>query len=143
MNKLLFLLTIFSLSIFAQPTVQIFDFEGSINGISDNGQFACGYDLTLGQTFIWTEAGGKVLIGANTDAYGISNDGTVAGRFLDPNTITNGNPTMVAGYYKNNQWTKLNGIPGIDPLDEMSYTDAYSINADGNKITGKQWRPGY
>lgn len=130
------------ISINAQTTVETFVLTGSATGISDNGEIICGYDNSAGQAFYWTEGTGKVFIGS-AEAHGVSNDTTIAGRFLDPNTLTNGNPTKVAGYYKNGQWTKLSGIPGVDPLDENSYTHAYSINGDGNKITGMAWEPGY
>jgi hypothetical protein len=126
----------------AQTTVQTWVFDGSINGISDNGEIACGYDGNAGQAFYWTEGTGKVLLGVS-EAFAVSNDTMIAGRFLDPTTITNGNPTWVAAYYKNGVWTKLNGIAGIDPLDEYSYTNAYSINGDGTVITGMVWEPGY
>ncbi len=142
MKKILTVVFLLSVSIFAQPTVETWIVEGGLNGISDNGLIACGYDAANGQGFYWTETGGKVYLGVS-EAFGVSNDTTIAGRFLDPNTITNGNPTWVAGYYKNGVWTKLSGIPGIDPLDEQSYTHAYSINADGTRITGMVWEPGY
>jgi hypothetical protein len=142
MNKLVIAFILMAAVLYAQPTLQTWVFDGSIAGISDNGKIACGYDGTAGQAFYWTEGTGKVLIGVS-EAYGVSNDTTVVGRFLDPNTLTNGNPTWVAAYYKNGVWTKLNGIPGIDPLDEYSYTHAYSINGDGTVITGMAWEPGY
>jgi len=141
--KTLFALLILCPSVLFSQTTQIFEFSGSIYGISGDGMYACGFDLDLGQSFIWTEAGGKVPIGTGTEVYGISNDGTVAGRFLDPNTITNGNPTWVAAYYSGGQWYKVGGIPGIPPLDEYSYTHAYSINAGGTVMTGMVWRPNY
>lgn len=142
MKKNLATVFLLSIAVFAQPNVQTWIVEGSINGISDNGLIACGYDGATGESFYWTEGGGRTFLGVS-EAFGVSNDTTIAGRFLDPNTLTNGNPTWVAAYYKNGQWHKLNGIPGIDPLDELSYTHAYSINADGSKITGMAWHPGY
>ena len=142
LSKIIIAFILFAIAANAQTTVQTWVFDGSISGISNNGEIACGYDGNVGQAFYWTVGTGKVLLGTS-EAYGVSNDTTVVGRFLDPNTITNGNPTWVAAYNKNGQWTKLNGIPGIDPLDEQSYTHAYSINGDGNKITGMAWEPGY
>ena len=142
MNKLVIAFIFMVAAVSAQTTVQYWVFDGSIAGISDNGEIACGYDGTAGQAFYWTEGTGKVLLGTS-EAYAVSNDTTVVGRFLDPNTLTNGNPTWVAAYYKNGTWTKLSGIVGIDPLDEQSYTHAYSINGAGNKITGMAWEPGY
>jgi Secretion system C-terminal sorting domain len=136
------MLILATISINAQTTVETWVIDANANGISDNGEIICGYDGNTGQAFYWTLGTGKVLLGTS-EAFAVSNDTTVVGRFLDPNTLTNGNPTWVAAYYKNGQWTKLSGIPGIDPLDEQSYTHAYSINGDGNKITGMAWEPGY
>ena len=143
MKKMLLLLTIFSMSIFAQPTVQIFELDGSVNGISDNGMYACGFDFTAGESFLWTEASGKILLGPNTEANGISNDGIVAGKFLDPNTLANGEPTWVAGFYSSGQWHKVAGIPGVVPFDPNFYTYSYSINASGTLMTGMAARPNY
>ena len=142
MKKILATVFLLAIGILAQTTVQTTQIDGSINGISDNGNIVCGYDVNAGQAFYWTEGTGKVLLGTS-EAFGVSNDTVVAGRFLDPNTITNGNPTWVAAYYKNSQWHKVSGIPGIDPLDELSYTHAYSINAQGTMMTGMVWHPNY
>jgi uncharacterized membrane protein len=143
MKKMLLFLTLFSSVLFAQTTVQLFELHGSINGISDNGVYACGFDFDSSQAFLWTEAGGKVLLGLNTEANGVSNDGTVAGKFLDPNTLTNGDPTWVAGFYSGGQWNKVGGIPGVEPFDPNFYTYAYSINASGTLMTGMAARPNY
>jgi uncharacterized membrane protein len=133
----------FTTLIFSQVTVQIFEIQGSVNGISNNGIYACGFDFNAGESFLWTEAGGKVLLGMNTEANGVSNDGVVAGKFLDPNTLTNGDPTWVAGFYSGGQWNKVGGIHGVDPFDPNFYTYAYSINASGTLMTGMAARPNY
>ena len=142
MKKIMATVFIIAITAFAQTTVEITELDGSINGISDNGEIVCGFDGVQGQAFYWTLGTGKVLLGTS-EAFGVSNDTVISGRFLDPNTLTNGNPTWVAAYYKNGQWNKVSGIPGIDPLDEGSYTHAYSINAQGTLMTGMVWRPGY
>lgn len=142
MKKIMTAVLLLAVTMFAQPIVEITQIDGAINGISDNGKIVTGYSFAQSQAFYWTQGTGFVYLGT-ADAFGVSNDTIVAGRFLDPNTLTNGNPTWVAAYYKNGQWHKLSGIPGVDPLDEMSYTHAYSINAQGSKLTGMAWRPGY
>jgi uncharacterized membrane protein len=143
MKQTFFSLILFSSFLFAQTTVQVFEIQGSVNGISDNGMYACGYDFVTGESFLWTEAGGQVFLGPNTEANGVSNDGTVAGKFLDPSTLTNGDPTWVAGFYSGGQWNKVGGIPGVEPFDPNYYTYAYSINASGTLMTGMAARPNY
>ncbi|MBK9099262.1 MAG: T9SS type A sorting domain-containing protein [bacterium] len=141
--KYVLILLIFSQVIYSQNTVQVFEIQGSVNGISDNGIYACGFDFNAGESFLWTEAGGKVLLGQNTEANGVSNDGIVAGKFLDPNTLSNGEPTWVAGFYSSGQWNKVGGIHGVEPFDPNFYTYAYSINASGTLMTGMAARPNY
>jgi len=141
-----YVLTLFLVTtqiILSQTSIQVFEIQGSVNGISDNGIYACGFDFTSGESFLWTEAGGKVLLGLNTEANGVSNDGIVAGKFLDPNTLINGDPTWVAGFYSGGQWNKVGGIHGVEPFDPNFYTYAYSINAFGTLMTGMAARPNY
>ncbi len=68
MKNLILLFSIFSSYLFAQTTVQLIELQGSVNGISDNGVYACGYDFVAGESFLWTEAGGQVFLGSNTEA---------------------------------------------------------------------------
>jgi hypothetical protein len=68
----------------------------------------------------------------------------VVGRYLDSSLIApGGDPTYRAGYYLNNQWDSLPGYPGYPVLDQMSYTHAYGVSADGSMIVGMQWVPTY
>jgi hypothetical protein len=126
----------------AQPTGEIIDLgAGGISDISKNGQFVCGMNYPA-PGFIWSENTGRIELNTTdySEAYGVSDNGEVAGRFYDPTLpAPNGNPTLRAGYWENGTWYGLVGLNGILPLDEMSFTHAYGISADGSRIAGMQW----
>ena len=147
-NRLLYIvliLTSFQLS--AQTTYEIIDIgQGGVSAVSKNGQYACGMSYP-NPAFIWNEITGRVDLNPTTEfseAYDVSNDGIVVGRFYDPTLpAPGGNPTLRAGYWENGNWSALAGLTGLDPLDELSFTHAYGISADGSRIVGMQWRPDY
>jgi uncharacterized membrane protein len=115
--------------------------SGSVADISPNGQVAAGTDLFT--AFYWTEGTGKVLIGEG-EAYAVTNDTMVVGRFRDPNTITpGGDPVLVAGYWKNGVWTSIGGLPGVQPFESELYSHAYGVSADGSTIVGMGGYPNY
>lgn len=126
----------------AQTTSEIIDLgPGGVSRVSKNGEFVCGMNYPS-PGYIWSETGGRVdLSNAEfTEAYGVSDNGIVAGRFYDPNLpAPGGNPTLRAGYWENGSWTALAGLDSLLPLDEMSFTHAYGISADGSRIAGMQW----
>lgn len=111
---------------------------------SNNGVFVCGNNYPSAG-FLWSENSGRVNLGTGyTEAMGVSDDGIVAGSYLDLNLPDpNGNPTFRGGYYQNGQWNPLPGYPGYPILDSMSFTYADGISADGSIIVGMQWVPGY
>lgn len=127
---------------FAQVTNEIIDLgTGGISGISNNGQFVCGMSYPS-PAFLWSESTGRIDLGSMefSEAYGVSNNGKVAGRFYDPSLpAPGGNPTLRAGYWENGNWNALVGLPGLVPLDETSFTHAYGISGDGSRIAGMQW----
>jgi uncharacterized membrane protein len=141
---LVFIITFFTIQLSAQTTYEIVDIgAGGVSNISKNGQFVCGMNYPF-PGFIWSNSGGRVELssGEYSEAYDVSNNGRVVGRFYDPTLpAPSGNPTLRAAYWENGSWNSLNGLAGLLPLDEMSFTHAYGISADGTTICGMQWRP--
>lgn len=142
MKKLILTLFCLSVSLLAQSNSELIDIgDGGIGigGVSKNGNFVCGSNYP-NPPFLWTEATGRIVLGTiQGEAYGVSNNGIVVGRFLDSSLIVNGVPVVRAGYYANNQWTGFEGIPGIPPLDFQSFTHAYGISSGGTKVVGMVW----
>jgi uncharacterized membrane protein len=141
-----FILILFSIKLSAQTTYEIIDLgPGSVSDISKNGQFVCGMNYPA-PGYIWSQSTGRVELGVGeySEAYDVSNNGKVAGRFYDPTLpAPSGNPTMRAGYWENGSWNRLEGLDSLVPLDEMSFTHAYGISADGTTIVGMQWHPNW
>ena len=145
--SLFLLISIFSLQLSAQTTYEIIDIgSGGLSAVSKNGQYVCGMSYP-NPGYIWNEITGRVDLNPTTEfseAYDVSNDGIVVGRFYDPTLpAPGGNPTLRAGYWENGSWNALAGLVGLVPLDELSFTHAYGISADGSRIVGMQWRPDY
>lgn len=131
-----------SIQLSAQTTYEIIDIgQGGISDISKNGEFVCGMNYPA-PAYIWNQRTGRIELSAleYSEAYDVSNNGKVAGRFYDPTLpAPGGNPTLRAGYWENGSWNGLEGIDSLVPLDEMSFTHAYGISADGTTIVGMQW----
>ncbi|MBK6913471.1 MAG: T9SS type A sorting domain-containing protein [Ignavibacteriales bacterium] len=141
----LFIFSLCSLQLLAQSDVRFFNlgFGGGAK-VSNNGTYVVGSNYPAAG-FIWSEAAGRVSLGNTySEAFGVSNNGRVAGSFIDSNLIApNGNPTLRAGYYDSLKWMPLDGYPGYPVLDETSYNYGYGISADGSIIVGMQWLPIY
>jgi hypothetical protein len=135
---------IFSFHISAQSIPQFIDLgPGGAAKISNNGVYVCGNSYPS-PSFIWSEAAGRLNLGSinYSEALGVSDNGIVAGSFIDTNLIApNGNPTLRAGIYQNGAWDSLPGYPGYPVLDEMSYNYGNGISADGSIIVGMHWLP--
>ncbi len=127
----------------AQTTAQFFNLGfGGAARVSNNGMYVCGNNYPA-PGFIWSEFSGRIELGNTyTEAMGVSNNGIVAGSFIDSSLLApNGNPTMRAGFHDGRGWTALEGFPGYPVLDEMSYNYGYGISADGSMIVGMHWLP--
>ena len=128
----------------AQTTYEIINIgPGGVGDISKNGQFVCGMNYPA-PAYIWSQSTGRIelSVGEYSEAYDVSNNGIVAGRFYDPTLpAPGGNPTLRAAFWENGSWNWLEGLDSLVPLDEMSFTHAYGISADGSTIVGMQWRP--
>lgn len=143
MKKTLIITLMFSFTILAQETVQfIIIGDGGVSKVSDNGTFVCGNNYPQ-PGFLWNENSGRINLGSGyTEGYAVSDNGIVAGRYLDTTLINPGsNSTYRAGYFNGSGWMPLDGYAGYPPLDEQSYTHAYGISADGSMIVGMQWTP--
>ena len=124
----------------AQTTNEIIDLgPGGVGSVSKNGQYLCGSNYPS-PPFIWSESTGRIELGNTTgEAYGVSDNGIVVGRFIDSSLIVGGEAVVRAGYWTNNQWYGFEGIPGVPPLNGQSFTHAYGINSEGNKAVGMVW----
>lgn len=140
MRKLILILFCLSVSLLAQSNSELIDLGlGGVGNISKNGQYLCGSNYP-NPPFLWSEATGRIEIGTlQGEGYNVSNNGIVVGRFLDSNLTVNGNPVLRAGYFANDHWYGFEGIPGIPPLDQQSYTHAYGISSEGTKAVGMVW----
>ncbi len=142
---LILVFSLLSVKLSAQTTAQFINLGyGGAAKVSNNGVYVCGNNYPA-PGFLWSESIGRVNIGSGyTEAFGVSNNGIVAGSYLDPNLLDpNGSPTMRAGYFDHNQWNPLPGYSAYPILDSMSFTHGYGISEDGSIIVGMQWVPGY
>ena len=59
--------------------------------------------------FLWSESAGRVNIGTGyTEAFGVSDNGIVAGTYLDSTLLDPyGKPTRRAGFFDHNIWNAL------------------------------------
>jgi uncharacterized membrane protein len=141
MKKIVTIIFCLTVGLFAQYNPELNDIgEGGVSGISKNGTYVCGSNYP-NLPFVWTETNGRTEIGdVGAEVFSVSNNGIVVGRFLDSNlTTTGGEPVLRAGYWENNQWIGFEGIPGEPPLDAQSFTHAYGVNSEGNKVVGMVW----
>lgn len=118
---------------------------GATNALSANGKVVVGFDLMTGTTYYWTAGTGQVYVPGLEGAFlDVNNDTTAVGYFRDPETLyADSLPTLTAGYWRRGEWTSIAGLPGIEPLDENSFTWAYGISGDGTTIVGSCWVPGW
>ena len=145
-NFLFIIITGFLTATQAQTSAQFIDLgQGGAAKVSNNGTYVCGNNYPA-PAFIWSESTGRINLNLinYSEAFGVSDNGIVAGSYIDSNLIApNGNPTLRAGYNENGVWDSLPGYPGYPVLDEMSYNYGYGISADGSIIVGMQWLPTY
>jgi len=147
MQKIITILLLFFVFLslnFAQNNPQFIDLgPGGAAKVSNSGIYVVGNNYPA-PAWIWSEASGRTdLNNFNySEAFGVSDNGIVAGSFIDSNLIApNGNPTLRAGIYQNGAWDSLPGYPGYPVLDEMSYNYGYGISADGSIVVGMHWLP--
>lgn len=125
-------------------------FGGCFWGVSPNGQYAVGFsEMFTGNSFIWDRETDelKLIEGSYENqscAYGVSDDGTVVGSFLDENSLSRyGEPCMVPGFWKDGVWTALERLEGVTLSGQGLDGDAKKISRDGRIIGGYLKRADY
>ena len=142
--KILILICFTCLQLFAQSNAELIEIGlGSLTGISNNGQYICGSNHPA-PPYIWTQSTGRIELPLKSyELFDISDNGTAVGRFKDSSLIINGTPVLRAGYWANGNWTALEGIDTVPPLDFQSFTHTYGINSNGSKTVGMVWLPNW
>lgn len=115
----------------------------SINGVSNNGEYAVGFSPEFTkQSFIWKKSTGQVSLidgslNNESEAYDVSDDGTVVGCFKDPYSLDkDGLPVLVPGYWKDGEWTKVETIKGLTFVGGGLDGTITSISSDGKIMSG-------
>lgn len=109
--------------------------------VSPNARWACGIDLgTPLRGFLWNLETGEYTVlsplSEESRAFGVSNDGIVAGSFMNPYLTDNGAKILSAGYYKDGIWYVLEPIPNVNMNRYDAGGDAMAISSDGKFIVG-------
>ena len=141
----LIVLTFTSVQLSAQTTAQFFNLGiGGAAKVSNNGTYVVGSNYPS-PGFLWSEATGRINLGNKyTEAYAVSDNGIVAGSFIDSTLLDpQGTPTLRAGYTDGTRWIPLPGYPDYPVLDSMNYNYGFGISADGSMIVGMHWLPTY
>ncbi len=114
-------------------------------GMSSDGNYITGYINGQLNSFIWDKSNGIIEFDAgmgNSAAYAVSNNGIIAGEFLDTTytyvdkSVTDDTLDLFSGgYYTNSKWNSLGIRPGIE-VTSGSASRAEAISADGSIIAG-------
>lgn len=149
------LFAIGSVNVAAQETtVQVYTLEDNpeldevlqgtqVQSVSANGEWAVGYPTEYSElSFIWSRATGRFSLVSGpfsdkTYAYGVANDGTIAGAFADDNNgeVAEGKtPYWLPGICKDGQWTALEII--VPKAKGEVNGEARWISGDGRIVTG-------
>lgn len=115
--------------------------EYQVLHVSPNGEWACG--VINNGTFsgwVWNLKTGQLTeltpIGVTSVAWQVSDDGTVAGTFLDTQATGNGAAVEAAGYWAKGKWHHLN-TGGENATNYDGASTAYSISGNGKYIGGQ------
>lgn len=118
-------------------------------GVSPNGKYAVGCDegVLTGAAVYWSHETGKFtdVFGVNADGvmtegkqatlYGVADDGTAVGNFVNEAIQEEGKAApVVPGVYKDGKWTALELLTDVLPGDANGW--ARKISADGRIIVG-------
>lgn len=145
----IFALLAFSIGANAQKSAKLYYFEddmcfgGSFNGVSPSGKYAVGCSSDFSESsYIWERESGRVTlitgsIDERSEAYDVSDDGTVVGLFKDPKSVDDKNkPVLVPGYWKDGKWTALPRFKGMGVFGSGMNGVASKISGDGKTIVG-------
>lgn len=115
--------------------------EYQVLHVSPNGEWACG--VINNGTFsgwVWNLKTGQLTeltpVGVSSTAWQVSDNGKVAGTFLDPYATGNGAEVEAAGYWENGKWHHLE-MDGEAVASYYGASTAYAISANGNFIGGQ------
>lgn len=108
-----------------------------IIGMSPNGKWACGVysdAMLTPYAFRWNLESGKIeMLGTTAEsiAWAIADDGTIAGNFSDATALGNGAPVQMPGYHRDGKWHAVEKPEGL-------ITDGlgYGISQDGRYLSG-------
>lgn len=116
------------------PFIKIADEYAFPYDISNNKKHVAIQTFTESSSYYWSEATG--LLPIQGYAYSVSDDGMVAGTFMDPATYINH-----AGLWNpsTQEWTAIENLPDNElpeglPTAPADYTSAWSMTNDGNTI---------
>lgn len=115
--------------------------EYQVIKLSPNGQWACG-NINDGfeHSFRWNLVTGEFRElspqGAKSNALSVSNDGTVAGTFMDDEYLSYGGTIEAAGYWRDGRWHHLNSNGMSAPTDDTAGSQAQCISPNGRYIGG-------
>lgn len=121
-----------------------------VSQLSPNGKWAVGnFDTGYMQGFVWDLTTNKIRtlapLGDNSAGLSISNDGKVAGVFMDDKATDYGVPILNGGYWHKGYWHHLsNKGDAISDLDNGSQLQAISPNGrwiGGIARVGSSWQP--
>lgn len=114
--------------------------EYQVLHVSPNGEWACGV-INNGtySGWIWNLKTGVLTeltpVGVPSVAWQVSDNGTVAGTFLDTQASGNGAAVEAAGYWQNGKWYHLSTDGVASNYDEAS--TAYAISGNGKYLGGQ------
>lgn len=124
----------------AEPIILTTPGEYYVSALSPSGEWACGSYLDYSYesyAFRWNLLSDEIeVLGAaeTSEAYSISNDGTVVGCFTSHDVDATGIGYSMAGYYRDGKWHLLE-------LASPNIKDgrAHSISPDGKYIAGMEY----
>lgn len=116
--------------------------EYKILHLSPNGKWACGViDNGTFSGWVWNLTTGQLTeltqVGVASTAWQVSDDGIVAGTFLDTRATGNGAPVESSGYWTKGHWYHL-GVSGGGMVTDVDHAgQANAISANGRYIGGQ------
>lgn len=113
-----------------------------VRSISPNGKYVVGqHDRQPRPAFLWElDSGNRITLLGNTrgEATAVTDNRIIAGDFMDPDILYEGEPVLSAGRWENGTWTGLGlGVGAGQPLpNNLLGSSARGMTADGNMIVG-------
>lgn len=140
-NKLLFGALLASSTVAlaqTEPVVMRTPNEYYIIAASPNGKWACGVYEDYGEdryAFLWNLESNEIELlnpVGSSEAYSVSDNGVVVGKYTDNSFRSNGASVSLAGYWANHKWNRLE-----QPTSTVNASGATGITPDGKYIVGQ------